>query len=93
MTNKEENNDPLIEATRLSGVIADKIADGTLFNAGIYSRQQLAGFIRLAVGGWKMRAELARHSCDHLTAQYGARHPLTGSEAIATVALRGPDKP
>lgn len=34
------------EKQRLVGVIADKIEDGTLFQAGIYSRKQLADIVR-----------------------------------------------
>ncbi len=34
------------EQLRLAGVIADKIEDGTLFQAGIYSRRELAEVIR-----------------------------------------------
>ncbi len=34
------------EVLRLAGVIADKVEDGTLFNAGIYSRRELADVLR-----------------------------------------------
>ena len=37
---------PHDETLRLVGVIADKIEDGTLFNAGIYSRRDLADKVR-----------------------------------------------
>ncbi|HCQ48851.1 MAG TPA: hypothetical protein DIW53_19640 [Achromobacter sp.] len=37
---------PSDETLRLVGVIADKIEDGTLFNAGIYSRRDLADKVR-----------------------------------------------
>jgi hypothetical protein len=36
------------ETRRLVGVIADKIADGTLVQAGLYSRADLAAFVREA---------------------------------------------
>lgn len=36
------------ETRRLVGVIADKIADGTLFQAGLFSRADLAAFVREA---------------------------------------------
>lgn len=40
---------PSDETLRLAGVIADKIEDGTLFQAGIYSRRELADRVRAAV--------------------------------------------
>lgn len=40
---------PSDETLRLVGVIADKIEDGTLFNAGIYSRRDLADKVRAAL--------------------------------------------
>lgn len=36
------------ETRRLTGVIADKIADGSLFNQGIYSRKALSDVVRAA---------------------------------------------
>ena len=40
---------PSDETLRLAGVIADKIEDGTLFQAGIYSRRELADRVRAVV--------------------------------------------
>lgn len=40
---------PSDETLRLAGVIADKIEDGTLFQAGIFSRRDLADKIRAVV--------------------------------------------
>lgn len=37
------------EVLRVVGVIADQIEQGTLFNAGIFSREKLACFVREAV--------------------------------------------
>lgn len=64
-----ENEDPLAEPTRMANVIADKIADGTLFDAGIYSRADLARLVRVAVCGWRMRAELFRDAFEKATAR------------------------
>jgi len=46
---------PSDETLRLAGVIADKIEDGTLFQAGIFSRRELADKVRTV-------ARLARQS-------------------------------
>lgn len=40
---------PSNETLRLAGVIADKIEDGTLFQAGIFSRRELADKVRAVV--------------------------------------------
>lgn len=40
---------PSDETLRLAGVIADKIEDGTLFQAGIFSRRELADKVRAVV--------------------------------------------
>lgn len=40
---------PSDETLRLAGVIADKIEDGTLFQAGIFSRRELADRVRAVV--------------------------------------------
>jgi len=40
---------PSDETLRVAGVIADKIEDGTLFEAGIFSRRELADKVRAVV--------------------------------------------
>jgi hypothetical protein len=40
---------PSDETLRLAGIIADKIEDGTLFQAGIFSRRDLADKVRAVV--------------------------------------------
>lgn len=45
----QERSAPSDEALRLAGVIADKIEDGTLFQAGIFSRRDLADKVRAVV--------------------------------------------
>ncbi|MDH2053372.1 hypothetical protein [Achromobacter marplatensis] len=68
------------ETLRLVGVIADKIEDGTLFNAGIYSRRDLAdkvrAVLRLARQGVQPAAPQASEAvCSCPTGDGSLRHP------------------
>jgi hypothetical protein len=68
------------ETLRLVGVIADKIEDGTLFNAGIYSRRDLAdkvrAVLRLARQGVHPAAPQASEAvCSCPTGDGSLRHP------------------
>lgn len=50
------------EQRRLVGVIADKIEDGTLFQSGIYSKKDLARFVRNMLDAVPTRAHQPVHS-------------------------------
>lgn len=53
---------PSGETMRLAGVIADKIEDGTLFDAGIFSRRELADKVRAVVRFVQQGAGVATHA-------------------------------
>lgn len=48
------------ELLRLVRVIADLIADGRLFNSGLYSRHQLSGFVKSAADDMEALADIRK---------------------------------
>ena len=55
---------PSDETLRLAGIIADKIEDGTLFQAGIFSRRDLADKVRAVVRAARLAAQTADDAQD-----------------------------
>ncbi|MGN6660852.1 MAG: hypothetical protein ACTHKN_17860 [Achromobacter mucicolens] len=87
---------PSGETLRLAGVIADKIEDGTLFEAGIFSRRELADKVRTVVRFVQQGAPVAVYAAPQASeavpqAVIDVLKGWTGSEPSQSVLARAVD--